>query len=78
MPKQCQCDLSATYEGNQSFVQIVGKKQTHELKFQIRNRGSEPGYDATLKFRSSKIGLLYPKVSSSNVLQCYKVEVIIR
>ena len=72
-PNKCKCDLSATYEGSASFNQTVGKEQTHKLKFQIRNRGSEPGYNAMMKFWSSEIELPFPKFSSSNVLQCTEV-----
>ena len=72
---RCQCDLSATYTESQSFDQIVGKKKTHKLKFRITNQGSEPGYDARMKFLSPEIDLPFPKGGSSYVLQWDKVKV---
>ena len=72
-PDRCKCDLSAIYKGSQSFSQIVGKKQTHTLGYEISNTGSEPGYDAAIRFSSTEVELPSPNVGSSNVLQCYKV-----
>ena len=72
---QCQCDLPANYTGSRIFDQTVGKKQIHKLKFKITNQGSEPGYDARMKFLSPEIDLPFPKGGSPYVLQWDKVKV---
>ena len=75
MPDQCKCNLTATYVGRKSFIQTVGKRQTHKLKYKITNIGSEPGYDAKMRFLSPEIDLPFPKGASSYVLQWDQIKV---